>query len=234
MPTLVLAGNARKWKKGLDGVLIPLRDLPLKTLDFGFSEPHVLSFASFWVRNNGDAPLTVTGVGTSNQGICQVTPTNVFPVIVPPGGENEISCQFLGIPIPGYSSGTQLSVMSDDPLQPSTGAVFLVTGKTAGSHLTLPIEFELGFIMVKLPDPTSVTFHSDGSTPVILNKITLESDQNFRLNTVPEVPVDDKTPLQPGMDLIVTITPTTTEAGKYNRLMMVVDGVPLEVQIRSE
>ena len=144
MPTIFLAGGPQRWVGGRGGIPVPVRDIELKVLDFGVAAPAQTSAASFWIRNVGDAPLTVKEVSSLHgpQGNFLAANTNVFPMTVPPGGEQEVPCVFNGGLVPGKSLGSEFKVLSDDPLQPITGAILLVKGRTAGPNLVEPIEFE--------------------------------------------------------------------------------------------
>lgn len=223
MPTIFLAGGPQQWVGGRGGILVPVRDIELKVLDFGFAAPTQTSAVSFWIRNVGDAPLTVQEVSSlhSLQDNFLAANTNVFPMTVPPGGEQEVPCVFTGSPIPGRSLGSELKVVSDDPLQPITGAILLVKGRTAGPNLVEPIEFEQGLIIVGPPVPTTFTFRSDGTDPVtvrVVKLIELNPGTNFSVSSAPQIPAT----LSPGTGLTLMVTLTATLPGDYEANLLVV------------
>lgn len=235
MPTLFLADGPQRWVRGPGGIRLPVRDFELKVLDFGVASPTQTSAASFWIRNVGDAPLNVKEVSSlhSLQDNFLAANTNVFPMTVPPGGEQEVPCVFTGGPISGKSLGSELKVVSDDPLQPITGAILLVKGRTAGPHLVEPIEFEQGFIVVTPSAPTTFTFQSDGTDPVTVREvklIELNPGTNFSVSSAPQIPAT----LAPGTELTLAVTLTATPPDVYEADLLVAhNGNPrLNSQVR--
>lgn len=230
MPTIFLAGEPQRWVGGREGIPVPVRDIELKVLEFGVAAPAQTSAASFWIRNVGDAPLTVKEVSSLHgpQGNFLAANTNVFPMTVPPGGEQEVPCVFNGGPVPGKSLGSEFKVVSDDPLQPITGTILLVKGRTAGPNLVEPIEFEQGLIIVGPPAPTTLTFQSDGTDPVTVREVKLlelNPGTNFSVSSAPKIP--PLATLAPGTKLTLTVTLTATLPGVYEAYLHVVhDGNP--------
>ena len=200
-------------------------------LDFGVAAPAQTSAASFWIRNVGDAPLTVKEVSSLHgpQGNFLAANTNVFPMTVPPGGEQEVPCVFTGDLVPGKSLGSEFKVVSDDPLQPITGAIILVKGRTAGPNLVEPIEFEQRLIIVGPPaSSVTFTFRSDGTDPVTVTKVTLRpvppaTGSGFSVSSAPQIPAR----LAPGDQLTLTLTLTATPGDYEEDLFVIYDGKPM-------
>ena len=209
MPTISLAARPQRRLHGLDGVDIPARDLELKVLDFGVAAPTKISVASFWVRNMGDAPLTVQGVVEYNQDTFGVNDRSIFPATLQPGSEMEVPCCFGAPPVPGPASG-EFRVVSDDPLQPSDGALLKVKGKAAGPHLTDPGNLSI-HLVPPLPASATITFRSDGTDPVTLSEVTLATGTGFSVSGAPQMPAQ----LAPGTELMLTLTLTATQPGFY-------------------
>jgi len=213
MPTIFLAAGPQRWLRGLGGIPVPIRDQELRALDFGVALPYQSTVASFWIRNLGDAPLTVKEVSSlhSLQDYFLTANTNVFPMTVPPGGEQEVPCVFIGGPIAGRSQASELRVVTDDPLQPVTGTILLAHGRTAGPHLVEPPEMETGFILVRPPNATSITFGSDGTDAVQITLIEIRPSSDFSLSGMPAFPAT----LAPGTKLTLSVTLAATQPGRY-------------------
>jgi hypothetical protein len=203
---------------------IPLGELELKVLDFGGAAPNTNAFASFWVRNVGDAPLTAQSVVVINQTYFGVNDPNIFPATLQPGGELEVACGFRAPPVPGLPIVSELRVTSDDPLRPI--ASLTLKGKAAGPHLADPSELlDLGIVP---PSPASVTvaFRSDGTDPVNLWKVTLAKGTDFSVSGAPQMPAR----LAPGTELSLTVTLTATQRGYYqDQLLIAHDGRPSQM-----
>lgn len=215
MPTIFLASRAQqgsRWSR------------ELQVLDFGAAAPNRTSTASFWIRNVGDAPLTVQGVVEFNRGNFGVISPAIFPAILQPGGEMEVPCGFLAPPVPGTIMDGQFSIGSNDPIRPSV-ALWL-KGRAAGPHLTEPMEFEQGVVIVSPPSPVTFTFRSDGTAPVTVKETTLiglNPGTNFSVSGVPQLPAT----LAPGTELKLTVTLIANLPGVYEADLRVThDGNP--------
>lgn len=223
MPVISLAAGPRRPPiRGPLGERVFPRELELKQLDFGLAAPNQSVAASFWIRNVGDAPLKVHGVGTYpflGFGGFGVPDTSIFPATVPAGGELEVRCNFLAGPIPGQPVSNQLVVGSDDPLRPSV--VLRVKGSIAGPHLAEPNEL-LNLGVVSPGASATLTFRSDGTSPVTLRKVSLTSGAGFAVSGAPAtMPAD----LLPGTELVLTVTFTSTQPGRhFDHLALTHDG----------
>jgi hypothetical protein len=200
---------------------IPLGDLELKVLDFGGAAPNTNAFASFWVRNVGDAPLTAQNVVVMNHTYFGVNNPNIFPATLQPGREIEVACGFRAPPISGLPIVSELRVTSDDPLRPT--ASLTLKGKAAGPHMVDPPELiDLGVVP---PAPASVTvaFRSDGTDQVNVWRVTLAKGTDFSVSGAPQMPAQ----LAPGTELSLTVTLTATHPGYYqDQLLVAHDGRP--------
>jgi hypothetical protein len=196
-------------------------ELELQELDFGAAAPGSTANSSFWIRNVGDAPLTVQGIAVANQQSFGITDVTIFPATLAPGEELEVQCNFLAYAIPGMGAAGEFLVLSDDPLRHT--AVLRVIGRAAGPHLRDPSEvLDLGSVP---PDPASatLTFHSDGTDPVTVEKVVLLTETDFGVSGVPTLPAS----LPPGSDLVLTVSLVSTQPGTYqDRLVVAHDGNP--------
>ena len=220
MPTIFLARGPQRWVGGRGGTLVPIRDIQLTELDFGVAAPNGTSAASFWIRNVGDAPLTVREVSSlHNLQDSFLADNSIFPATLPPGGEKEVPCVFYGGSLPGKFRSSELRVLSDDPLQSS--GLLNVKGRTAGPHLTEPNELlDLGIVP---PNPASatITFRSDGTNPVTLRRVYLRLGTEFSVSGAPLMHAQ----LAPGTALTLTVTLTATQPGVHqDRLFVSHDG----------
>ncbi len=218
-PAIFLASGPRRWVHGLPGQPdVPVRDFELKVLDFGVAPPGQPSTASFWIRNVGDAPLTVQDVIENMRGNFAVVDPAIFPNVVQPDGEMEVSCRFLAPPVPGMTVASTLRVRSDDPLVP--GAVLEVAGRSGGAHLTEPIEFDQGVVVVDPAAVVTFTFRSDGTDAVMVTQakfIDLNPGTNFSVSSTPPLPAR----LDPAKDLTLTVTCIATVPGTYEADLVV-------------
>jgi len=229
MPTIFLARGPQQWVHGLPGEPdMPIRDIELKVLDFGVMEPTQTSAASFWIRNVGDAPLTVQGVVVYNQGNFGVTDPTSFPALLQPGSEMEVLCGFLAPPVPGMTVAGTFRVLSDDPLRMDSsdpllpGAVIEVKGRSGGPNLTEPLEFEQGVVVVSPPASATLTLRSDGTDPVTVRGvklIELNRGTNFSVNSMPQIATT--LVLAPGTELTLTVALTAIRRGVYEADLIV-------------
>jgi hypothetical protein len=196
-----------------------VRDREMKTLDFGAAAPSTNAAGSFWIRNVGDATLTVQGVVVVNQGSFGITNVTIFPATLAPRGEMEVPCDFLAPPAAGLPARGEFQILSDDPLRPS--ATLTVIGRAAGPHLAEPNQLlDLGTVP---PSPGSATigFRSDGTEPVTVRKVTLATGTDFSLSGAPQMPAQ----LAPGAELRLTVTLTSTLQGNHqDQLLVAHDG----------
>ena len=192
------------------------RERELKTLDFGAAAPSANAAASFWIRNTGNAPLTVPGVVVLNQESFGILNVTIFPATLAPKGEMEVPCDFLAPPIAGLPASGEFQVLSDDPLRPS--ARLTVRGRAAGPHLADPSELlDLGMVP---PAPASATigFRSDETEPVTLRTVELVTGTDFSLSGAPpRMPAE----LAPGTELQLTVTLTSTLLGNHQDQLVV-------------
>ena len=77
----------------------------LTLLDFGAAAPGTTVTRTFWIRNVGDAPLTVTSVDTTSPGSFGVPDLSIFPAVVDPGGELAVEANFLSPASPELQPG---------------------------------------------------------------------------------------------------------------------------------
>ncbi|GIH08489.1 hypothetical protein Rhe02_65560 [Rhizocola hellebori] len=186
---------------------VGLLAVELIRLDFGESPSGTTAVRTFWVRNVGDAPLSVTGVNTYNQGAFGFPNLTVLPAVVAPGGEIAIDTNFLAPPKPGTPVESQLEILTDDPLRPR--AQLTVVGRASGPHLSLnPIE--LLNLDSGLPPAGELTITSDGTDPVSLTKVGV-TDSAFSYSGFPPLPAT----LAPGTVLTISVTYTGTNPGRH-------------------
>jgi hypothetical protein len=205
MPTIFLSDHALP-------PVVPVRPFPpigphpvslqpeLRVLDFGATQPGQTASASFWVRNTGDAPLTVQQPINFNQSHFDIVIPSTLPATVPPGGDVEVPCMFLAESTPGVVSSGRFQILSDDPVRP--GVMLDLIGRAAGPHLTQPNE-TYDFGPLTQPTTATLTFRSDGTSPVTLRSLTL-SGSAFAATATPTVPGQ----LAPGSELKIDVTPT--------------------------
>jgi len=215
MPTIFLsAGPARRRP-----IPRPLPIPELTTLDFGTGPSGVLVNRSFWLRNVGDTPLTVSGIVVYQQGSFGVTNAAIFPATLQPGAELEVPGNYL----PGQqgtSASGEFHVFSNDPLRPE--AVLFLVGRAAGPHLKVPPELlDLGDVVA--PASAILTFSSDGTGPVTVKRLRLNSGTHFSVSANPTLPAV----LATGGHLTITVTVLATTPGVYqDQLHLVHDGLP--------
>jgi hypothetical protein len=203
-----------------------LQEMELTTLDFGTGVVNSIVPGSFWVRNTGDAPLTVDGVVVNNQSNFGIVDFTIFPAILQPEDELEVACVFNPGTVPGRPIGGEFWVMSDDPFRPR--AILSLFGRAAGPHLAVPPEL-LDFGPVSPQAYSPLTFTSDGSDPVTINELRLASGEEingFTVSSTPPVP----TTLPPGNSLVVTVTVIATTPGPYqDTLILAHNGTPSQM-----
>jgi hypothetical protein len=221
-----LGGPLDRWpRRPPPGRLEPppprLEEPELTVLDFGAAAPGTGAASSFWIRNIGDAPLTVAGVAIVNQGSFGVTNVTIFPRTLVPGEEMEVPTSFLAYDVPGMRASGEFRIFSDDPLRPT--ATLVVTGRAAGPHLTDPSELlDLGVVPPAASSET-VVFHSDGTDPVTIKGVSLAQGTDFAVSGVPALPAQ----LAPGTDLSLTVELIATARGQYqDQLRVAHDGRP--------
>ena len=143
------------------------RDPELQSLDFGAAALGQMSYASFWVRNLGDAPLTVPQP-VSHSGHFGIVLPSTLPATLQPGAELEVPCEFLAEQIAGLVSASQFEIRSDDPVRPTV--MLGVLGRAAGPHLTEPNE-TYDFGAATMSSKATLTFTSDGTTAVTVTRV---------------------------------------------------------------
>ena len=209
-PVIFLAG----------GPASTIPDIELKSLDFGTIAPDATATASFWVRNVGDAPLTVPGVIENLQSNFGIVAPAILPAVLAPNAEIEVQCQFLAPPVSGRHMAGSFRVLSDDPIRDDTGdplipgAVLEVTGRSGGPSLLEPAEFEQGIVVVHPPAATVFTFTSDGTEAVMVREaklVDVTPGTNFSLTSAPALPAR----LDPSTVLTLSVTCIATAPGMY-------------------
>ncbi len=206
----------------------PRRELELELLDFGSAAPDQSVDKSFWIRNHGDAPLTVLGVVSQTSGNFGVSTQRTFPFTLQPGSEMEVPCSFRASPVPGRSEGGRLRITSDDPLRNSTDLP--VKGKAGGPSLTrldlagVPTERDaLDLGNVPPSHSANITFRSNGTAPVVLRLITMPANEGFSLAAGIPAPLPI---LAPAQELTLTVT-LTADPGPYRAQLILNYGIRL-------
>jgi NTE family protein len=190
---------------GLGGAQLVIE---LSHLDFLATAPGTTSLRTLWVRNVGDAPLSLTGLVTSDQttfGFPAVPPAGT---VIPPGGELGIDANFLAPSVPGTPMSGQLEIHTDDPMRPV--AVLAVSGRAAGAHLS-PLPREVLNLNSGQPPTGQMILTSDGSDPVALTKFALTS-RDFSVSGFPPLPAT----LTPGTALTISVAYNGTVPGQHD------------------
>jgi HYDIN/CFA65/VesB family protein len=223
MPTIFLAAQAlppvvpHPHLPPIGPPPLPHIEPELTVLDFGAPAPGTTSTRSFWLRNVGDAPLTVSGV--VHTGSFGITNPGVFPATIAPGGELEVGADFLASTRPGEVSAGEFSIGSDDPLRAK--ATLMLKGSAAGPHLVEANE-QFDFGTVPSGSTASFTYRSDGTAPVTVERVTL-SGHDFSVSTSATLPAQ----LAPGSELKLTVTVAAITPGQiYDTLMVYHDAKP--------
>jgi hypothetical protein len=155
---------------------------------------------SFWVRNDGNAPLTFVGqpsAAPSAQAFQLVNDAGQLPFTLDPGGEREVMCTLLTSQFSGAVTGDVLQLHSDDPFRPIVE--LKGTGRAAGPHLTHP-----GEATVNVTSGTATLgFLSDGTSDVRVSVVRFTGDsKGFEATGTPVIPGL----IPPGTALTVTVT----------------------------
>ena len=195
---------------------------PLATLDFGAANPSTNADASFWVRNDGDAPLVVQGVVEYERSTFGIRDATIFPATLGPGDELEVPCTFLAPAVHGVAAASILHVLANDPREaeePSVGDL-IVKGRSAGPHLANPLEVLMLGTEPPLATSADLVFRSDGTDPVKVKSVKLAHANQF---SVTAVTPGNAVPLQlnPGTDLTVTVALTAMQPGSYQDWLVV-------------
>jgi hypothetical protein len=221
MPTIFLASGPQRSVHMPGEPDRPVRDLELKVLDFGVAPINKTSVASFWIRNVGDAPLTVQSVVADRNNF--ETKGN-FPSTLAPGSELEVQCTFFAPTDPGMTVAGQFRLLSDDPIRvdggspPQPGAILKVKGRSGGPKLTEPVEFEQGVVVIQ--QSATFTFRSDGTDPTVVKGfkiVELNPGTNFSVSSVPQIPAR----LDPGSELKLMVTLRANQPGMYEADLLV-------------
>lgn len=204
----------------------PFRERQLVRLDFGAAAAGSTVLRTFWIRNVGDLPLTVSGVAVG--GAFGIPNATIFPSVIPPGGELAVEANFLAPSVAGTPAAGQLTILSDDPLRPQ--ALLTVVGRSAGPHMTLqPQEWlDLG---TGTPPTGTLTITSDGTDPFNLVKVAVNNPE-FSLAGLPST---FPWTMAPSTSLPVTVTFTGTNPGQHQgQLVVATDaGHDALVQLRA-
>ncbi|MEW1927190.1 patatin-like phospholipase family protein [Streptomyces sp. NPDC088360] len=172
----------------------------LSMLDFGTAPAGEDRDATLWIRNLGDAPLTVRGVLIYRLDLVSLADPDALPVVVAP--QREVGIVFSGTM--GYFRGatvqTSINVYSDDPKRPTVSIV--TRARAEGPHIVDPPE------QIDLPNAVTgqqftISFASDGTQPVSVSALTLEGS-GFQLLNPPVVPLT--IPSGNRLDLTVVVT----------------------------
>ncbi|HEY7043094.1 MAG TPA: choice-of-anchor D domain-containing protein, partial [Nocardioidaceae bacterium] len=180
----------------------------LTLLDFGSAAPGTTVTRTFWIRNVGDAPLSVSSVDTTGPAAFGVPNLSIFPAVVNPGGELAVQASFGASAVAGAPAAATLVIHSDDPLRPR--AELAVAGRTVGGHLTMQ-PAELLTLNSGAPPTGELVINSDGTDPVTLQKIGVD-DHDFALSGVPA----PGTTLGPGASLTIDVTYTGMTPGRHD------------------
>jgi len=185
----------------------------LTLLDFGPAAPGTTVTRTFWIRNVGDAPLTVTSVDTTSPGSFGVADLSIFPAVVNPGGELAVQTGFLAPTVPGSPAAAQLWVQSDDPIRPRVELA--VAGRTSGAHLTMQ-PAELLILNSGSPPTGGLVITSDGTDPVTLAKIGVDKP-DFALSGAPAPGAT----LEPGASVTIGVSYTGMSSGQQDGLLTI-------------
>ena len=200
-----------------------VREPELRALDFGFAVPNRTAAKSFWIRNRGDAPLTVQGVRLPQNSFGSAT---IFPATLQPGAEMEVACGFTAPPVAGMTVLGTFQIGSDDPLRPT--ADLAVRGKAAGASLiriapsgvpTMSESLDLGIVAPS--HSAAITFRSDGTEGVKLMSINLTPNSGFSIGGLPQAMPAELAPLA---ELTLTVT-LAAMPGRYRAQLQINHGL---------
>jgi hypothetical protein len=199
----------------------------LTMLDFGAVAAGSKATRQFWIRNVGDAPLTVSSYNSTTPGEFGIS-NAAFPAIIAPGSELAVDAEALAPQTPGQPFGGALEFYSDDPARPR--AVLQLVGRVAGPHLSLQPKEVLDFGTVNPGAmPTApVTITSDGSDPVVLTKVGL-SGTDFSVGGLPSLPAT----LASGSTLTVSVGYTPSPGLHNETLVLDYNGTKTSLSVRA-
>jgi Abnormal spindle-like microcephaly-assoc'd, ASPM-SPD-2-Hydin/CARDB len=179
----------------------PVAAVSLTSLNVGTVSVGTSLTAPFTISNSGNAPLTVTGI-TSSNGQFTVSPATGT---VAAGGSLTVTVTFAPAAV-GAQSGT-LTIASNDPTQPTLTVAVSGTGTAAPAGiLTVSVtSLTLNTVAVGSTSTGTLTITNTGNAP--LTNLTLTTSGG----TFTVTPASAG-PLAPGASVTVTVsfTPTTT------------------------
>jgi predicted acylesterase/phospholipase RssA len=179
----------------------------LRVLDFGTAPAGETRDATLWIRNLGDAPLTVSDVLIYDPGLVRLADPNALPVTVAP--EREVGVRFTGSTgfFQGATVQTQMNVHCDDPKRPTVS--IRTRARAEGPHIVDPAE-QIDLANAVTGQEFTLPFASDGTQPVTVSAIALNG-WGFELVNPPLVPLD----IPPETRLDITVVVTGDRPGLY-------------------
>ena len=126
--------NSTLYKIDLDGSGTPAITVPVTSHDYGNVTIGNTSSWSCQVQNTGTANLTISNIGIP--GGQPITTTFTPPQTITPGNSTTIPLTYA--PITATTLNTQVTISSNDPINPTVNVTLTGNGVYGGPHITLP------------------------------------------------------------------------------------------------
>ena len=179
-------------------------------LDFGNVPPGQQRSLSLEVANEGDAPLTLSGIFASmGAGSFLFQPTPSLPMTIPAGSVETMHVTYSAGPVPGRADQAAYDFVSDDPRQPRV--TLEMSGAATGSRIEMLPDFIDFHGVQATPVTATVTLYNLGSTDVSVHALTLENGRHFGLIGVPPLPIT----VQPRAPQSFQVEFTAQRVGQY-------------------
>lgn len=174
------------------------------SLDFGSVAVGEAIERTLSIANEGDLPLTVSGVDTSASSFTVVTPS--VPFTVNPGGSQDVILRFS--PIGEGREQATARISSNDPNRPSVVVTLTGTGERAVRRLAVSaMMLDFGRVMVGSSADQMLTLRNTGNATLTIEQVVI-NDAQFAFQS-PPLPLR----LRPGSEAVAVIRFTPRNRG---------------------
>ncbi len=208
-----------------------VQSLSASAFDFGTVNLGATGHGTLTLANSGNQALTVSGLTFSGGAAAEFATTTSVPATVAPGEALKIGLTFQ--PTMGGARASTLTIVSNDPIQPSTEVQ--VTGVGQSPSVTVsPVNLAFGQVRVGQSDLRTFSVQNTGTGPLTITDMTITGPDAERFSRQPGlVPMT----LQPGSTarvMGVTFTPAAVGQASAQVTLLTDDVQNPSVQVSLE
>ncbi len=205
-----------------------VKSLSATSFNFGAVNLGGTGHGTLTVSNSGNTPLSITGLTFSGGAAAEFGTTTSVPATVAPGASLKVGLTFQ--PTIGGARASTLTVVSNDPLQPSVQVQVAGIGQSPSVSVS-PLNLSFGQVRVGQAEIRTFVMQNTGTGPLTITDLTFTGPDAARFSRQPGIVPVTLQPNAPGRVVGVTFTPNAVGAANAQLTVLTDDPQNPTVQL---